>query len=291
MINKLLIYLTLGFLGIFLVGGVLLYEQRNRNTPLPATKAESIRFTIVEGWTLEDIGKNLEKAYKQQSQQNLVTSDEFLKTAQSFKLQNFSLISKKPLNSNLEGFVFPDTYFLPKISPAETNIVAILLQKALTNFENKITPDMFQVTPGATKTLYEVIILASIIEKETGRNTITAKQKQDLEIERKIIAGIFYNRLKIGMPLGSDATINYITKKNIASVSEQDTKINSPYNTYNTKGLPPGPICNPSFSSIDAALNPTSSSYYFFLHKQPSGEVIYSRTFEEHVINKYKYLK
>ena len=112
-----------------------------------------------------------------------------------------------------------------------------------------------------------------------------------LDEERRIVAGIFYNRLNAGMALQSDATINYFTGKNDPSPLLEDLEKNSPYNTYKNRGLPPTPIGNPSLSSITAVLNPTNTDYFYFLHKQPSGEPVYSRTFEEHVANKQKYLK
>ncbi|MCX6796968.1 MAG: endolytic transglycosylase MltG [Candidatus Doudnabacteria bacterium] len=166
-----------------------------------------------------------------------------------------------------------------------------LIKKALDNFCKKITPDMLSDIKARDLTLFDIITLASIIEKETGRNAITPQQKQMLDEERKIIAGIFYNRLNIGMALESDATINYITGRNNPSPTQEDLSVNSPYNTYKNKGLPPGPISNPSLSSIMAAIYPAQTDYFYFLHKQPSGEAVFSKTFEEHVKNKFKYLK
>ena len=136
--------------------------------------------------------------------------------------------------------------------------------------------------------VYEIVTLASIIEKEAGGKNLTIDK---LDEQRKIIAGIFYNRLKINMPLQSDATISYITKKQNAASELADTKIDSPYNTYKYSGLPLGTICNPSLSSIMAALYPSATDYLYFLHKQPSEDIVYAKTYEEHLINKQKYLK
>jgi UPF0755 protein len=93
------------------------------------------------------------------------------------------------------------------------------------------------------------------------------------------------------MALQSDATVNYATGKNLPSPTLADLEVNSPYNTYKHRGLPPGPISNPSLSSLMAAIYPAETDYLYFLHKQPSGEPVYSKTFEEHVANKLKYLK
>ncbi len=93
------------------------------------------------------------------------------------------------------------------------------------------------------------------------------------------------------MALQSDATVNYITKKNTPSVSTADTKVDSPYNTYLYQGMPPGPICNPSLSSLMAAVYPASTDYFYFLSDPQTGKAIYAKTFEEHILNKQKYLK
>jgi UPF0755 protein len=93
------------------------------------------------------------------------------------------------------------------------------------------------------------------------------------------------------MALQSDATVNYVTNKNNPTPTLEDLDTESLYNTYKYRGLPPGPIASPSLSSLLAALYPTDSEYFYFLHKQPSGEPVYSKTFEEHTQNKFKYLK
>ena len=92
------------------------------------------------------------------------------------------------------------------------------------------------------------------------------------------------------MPLQSDATVNFATQKNQPSPSQADTEVDSPYNTYKYKGLPPGPICNPSLNSIMAALYPTDTDYMYFLHNQKTGQAIFAKTYEEHLKNKQKYL-
>jgi len=105
----------------------------------------------------------------------------------------------------------------------------------------------------------------------------------------KIVSGIFHNRLEIGMPLQSCATVNYITGKDTPAVSAEDLEIDSMYNTYMYAGLTPGPISNPGINSIDAALHPQSNDYLYFL-ATPQGETIYAKTFDEHVANKTRYL-
>ncbi len=110
------------------------------------------------------------------------------------------------------------------------------------------------------------------------------------EQDRALVADLFWRRLKIGMALQADSTVNYITGKNDSVVSLIDLQKDSPYNTYKNKGLPPGPINNPGLSAIRAAIYPKANQYWYFLTTK-DGQVIYSRTFEEHVANKRKWLK
>jgi UPF0755 protein len=262
------------------------WQAAKQNRPaIQNAKLPEISITLIEGWTIKDIADYLES-------QKLIKSENFLSLTQNFAIDDYPLLAQNPRGIGLEGFLFPDTYriFKPK-TDFDNKTGEELIKKTLDNFSKKITPAMLLEIKAKGTTLFDIIILASIIEKETGRNAITLAQKQMLDEERKIIAGIFYNRLNIGMALESDATINYITKHSNPSPTLEDLGVNSPYNTYKNKGLPPGPICNPSLSSIMAAIYPAKTDYFYFLHKQPSGEVVYSKTFEEHIGNKYKYLK
>ncbi len=274
------------FLVSLSVGGYFFYKQVEHKQVVQKTiYASDQKVTFIEGWDVEQMASALE-------QKNIILAATFLKTEQTFSTSAFPLLSSKPENADLEGFIFPDTYRITELKPADpVKSSQEIITKALDNFSVKFTPEMEQAANARGMSVYDIVTLASIIERETGRNATTAAAKQALDQERAIVAGIFYNRLKLGMPLQSDATINYITKKNIPSASATDLQINSPYNTYLFKGLPPGPICNPSLSSLLAAVHPATTDYLYFLHKQPSGEPVYSKTFEEHVRNKEKYLK
>ena len=175
---------------------------------------------------------------------------------------------------NLEGFLFPDTYQFPaKISGEE------VVKKMRDNFEKKLTPDLREEIERQGKTIFEIITAASLIEKEV-------KTKEDKET----VSGILWKRLKNNIPLQVDATIFYITNKKTTEISIEETKIDSPYNTYKYKGLPLGPICNPGLESILAAMYPKSSEYWYYL-STPEGETIFSETLEEHNSAKSKYLK
>lgn len=249
------------------------------------TKAPSATIAIIEGWTADEIAAYLQK-------NNLVLKADFLNAEKNFDTAAYPLLESKPQNQDLEGFLFPDTYFItPGKTVADKSVSQAIIKKLLDNFSEKFTPQMQTQARARGMSVYQILTLASIIEKETGRNAVTQEQKDALASERKIIAGIFYNRLNSGQPLQSDATINFITKKNNPAPFSEDLQVKSPYNTYLHAGLPPGPICNPSLSSITAALYPAKTDYFYFLHKQPSGEAVYSETYEQHLMNKQKYLK
>lgn len=175
---------------------------------------------------------------------------------------------------NLEGFLFPDTYdFYIDIKGEE---VVKIMKK---NFERKLNQELKEEIERQGKTIFEIITMASLIEKEV-------KTKEDKEI----VSGILWKRLSVNMPLQVDATINYITGKKTTRISIEETKIDSPYNTYLNTGLPPGPIANPGLESIKAALYPKSSDYWYYL-STPDGKTIFSKTLQEHNLAKAKYLK
>lgn len=257
-------------------------EEQRRRVEALQKKAEEVKVTVIEGWTLEQMAEKFEES-------EMFSAKDFLKAAENFDTSEYPLVYK-PSMTSLEGYLFADTYRFAKGSTPEE-----VIGKMLENFSKRVTSlgvtqDQEQFTiagyedlqlvggdnePGVS--LYDIITLASIIERESG-----GKGPMSLADERALVAGVFYNRLLIGQGLESDATVNYITGKNTPGVSISDTEINSPYNTYRYAGLPPGPIGSPSLGSIQAALRPTKSDFYYFLHRQPSGEVVFSKTFSEH---------
>ena len=171
-----------------------------------------------------------------------------------------------------EGYLFPDTYrFLPNAEAPE-------IYKAMRdNFENKI--EMIQGDMVAFGKPYrDIISMASILERE-ARTTET----------RRMIAGILWKRLSIDMPLQVDAVFPYISGKNTYELTLEDLQIDSPYNTYKYKGLPPGPIANPGLDAILAAVHPKESPYLYYLSDK-DGVMHYAKTHAEHVANKARYL-
>lgn len=236
------------------------------------------RVTIVEGMTNKQLAASLES-------RGIFTATEF---NQALTSGNYNFIfNNVAAKWKYEGFLFPDTYVIAKDATAED-----LIQKMLANFESKITPDMQTEMNSDGLPLDRAIILASIIEKEVGRNktTITSQDIELMKSERRLVASVFINRLRKDMPLESDATVNYVTGKSDRSVTIADTKIDSRYNTYRYVGLPPGPISNPGIDSIMAAIFPSTSDYYFFLNS-PDGVAYFGKTLAEHNANREKYLR
>jgi UPF0755 protein len=287
--KKILIALVL----FLLVSGAYVLNRQAKETKLKKEaerlkelqRREEVNIRIPEGWGIDQIAENFQE-------KNLISKKVFLTELSKTNLSKYPKINSKPKNVGLEGFLFPDTYRIFKpTGENDTEAAQEIIAKALSNFELKFTDEMQKQAKNLGYTVYEIVTLASILEKETGRNAVTEEQKKALDEERKIVAGIFYNRLKIGMALQSDATVNYVTNKNNPTPTLEDLDTESLYNTYKYRGLPPGPIASPSLSSLLAALYPTDSEYFYFLHKQPSGEPVYSKTFEEHTQNKFKYLK
>ena len=169
----------------------------------------------------------------------------------------------------VEGYLFPDTYYMPEGYGVEKAIE--MMEK---RFREKMPKDFKERCRKLGLTESEVIILASLVEKE-------AKIDED----RPKIASVFLNRLKKGMKLESCATIQYILGTPKPNLTYKDLKIKSPYNTYLNKGLPPSPICNPGISSINAVLNPKKTDYFYFVLGK-NGKHIFAKTYKEHLKNK-----
>ena len=174
---------------------------------------------------------------------------------------------------NLEGFLYPDTYYFDKES-TEKEVLSAMLKR----FEQVYNDKFKEKQKEMGLTLQQVVNLASIIEKEAVVNE-----------DRPMIASVFYNRLKIGMPLQSDATLQYAFDKRKERVMYKDLKVDSPYNSYLNKGLPPTPICSPGVKSIEAALYPSNTDYLYFV-ATVGGKNNYSKTYKEHLkhVESYK---
>lgn len=254
-------------------------ERQEKYKAAQNQKAEEITLTFLEGWTNQEIAEYLEK-------QNLVTAKEFLAESKKINWDKYKNTLPTQAKNNLQGFLYPDTYRVFKSLSnrdltSSQEAASDITEKMLDNFTKKLPTNAENLAKAQGLSLYEAVILASIVEKESN----------NFPEEKNIIAGIFYNRLNIGMPLQSDATVNYATGKSEASPSLDDLEVNSPYNTYKNKGLPPTPIANPGSKSLLAVLQPKKTDYFFYLHNQKTGEPVYAKTFEEHIKNKQKHLK
>ncbi len=167
-----------------------------------------------------------------------------------------------------EGYLFPDTYdFLPG-SSAE-----VVISRMRERYEEKVEP-LREKIAASGRTEHEIITMASLLQREARRHETM-----------KTVAGILWNRIDIGMPLQVDAVFGYIFERPTYSPTHEDLEVESPYNTYKYKGLPPGPIANPGLDAIIAAIEPTPSDYLYYLTGK-DGFMYYAKTFDEHVANR-----
>lgn len=187
--------------------------------------------------------------------------------------KKFDFIKQIPKGVSLEGYLFPDTYFIEEDDTAE-----VLMTKFLTNFKRKINQDLLTSIQRQNKSLHEVLTMASIVEREANK-----------EIDRKLVAGILWRRIQEGVPLQVDATLSYALAKDQIKYYHKDIEVDSLYNTYLHKGLPPGPIANPGMEAILDTLNPQKSDYLFFLSDAKTGEMVYAVTAQEQEENKKKH--
>jgi UPF0755 protein len=212
------------------------------------------RITIPEGWRNEEIAIKLTKEFG-------IPEQEFLKVAQ-------------------EGYMFPDTYLVPK--EASASQIASLMKKT---FDTKVHSSIFEKGKSKGLTKDQIVIIASLVERE-------AKSNED----RPIIASVILNRFRIGMKLDIDATIQYAlgyqSKEKTwwkKELTLEDVEVESPYNTYNNPGLPPTPICNPGLAVFQAVVNAPETDYLYYI-SDLSGKVHPAKTIEEHNTNIAKYL-
>ena len=224
---------------------------------------------VVEGWDLRDISKTLQ----QDGVDPLLFAQSAGGPADSAPMdpkwrEQYPFLKDLPADASLEGYLFPDTYRVYK-----DELPDALITKQLDIFGER-APQLESEAAAQGHTLNQIVTLASIVEKEVSNST-----------DRKIVAGIFWNRLKLGIPLQSDATVNYITQTGRTRSTAADLSSVSPYNTYKYAGLPPGPVDNPSDDALDAVLHPTKTDYLYFL-TDANGKTYYAKTLDEHIQNR-----
>lgn len=250
---------------------------------LQRARAPEIVIRVGEGWRLEQTADHLTQRagldgaeYRRRG----LTGD-----LSGLDVTKYNFLASRPAGASLEGFLYPDTYRLP----AEGATALDLIGRQLDNFAEKVLP-AWQAAQGAGTTqlsLYQVLTLASIVEREAV-----------IDDERPLIAGVYLNRLARGMRLQADPTVQYAMGyqpdtgrwwKTPVYLEEYD-RVESPYNTYKVEGLPPGPICSPSISSIRAVLAPERHDYlYFVAEPGGTGRHVFAKTFEEHLENVRRY--
>lgn len=180
-----------------------------------------------------------------------------------------------PAAADLEGYLFPDTYALPRRATADT-----LVQMMVARFQRQVGNDLPQRAAAASLSVHEAVTLASIVEKETGQAE-----------ERPLVAAVYANRLRIGMGLQCDPTVLYALQRagrTTKNLTREDLQYDSPYNTYRYAGLPPGPIASPGKASIDAALQPANVPYLYFVSRN-DGSHAFATTLDEHNKNVFRW--
>lgn len=237
-------------------------------------RLREVLVTIPEGKRAEEVAALLEE-------QGLVESETFMALVQT-GASAYDFLSNRPAGapSSLEGFLFPETYRIP-VDYDASQIIDVMVS----TFDEVFSADMRQMAAGKGMTIYEVVTLASIVEREA----VIAE-------ERAIIAGVYLNRLEQGMYLQSDPTVQYALGYQedtgqwwkMPMSLEEDVRFDSPYNTYLYPGLPPGPICSPGLASLQAVLEPADTNYLFFFSRF-DGSHAFAETYEEHLRNQEEY--
>ena len=218
--------------------------------------------TIPEGFTAAQIANDL-------AGHRLGTADAYARY-----FLGSSIVLDGVRTRNLEGYLFPSTYLFPlRATPAQAADILV------GQFRKELPPNAPADAKRMGYTLPQIVTVASLVEREAKADD-----------ERALIAGVIYNRLRKGMPLDVDASIEYVFKQHKTEITKADLRIESPYNTYLHTGLPPTPIANPGLPSLLAALHPQPSDYYYYVYKG-NGHHAFARTLQEHDANVSRYLK
>ncbi|MBE6929650.1 MAG: endolytic transglycosylase MltG [Ruminococcaceae bacterium] len=225
----------------------------------PSTARETVRVTIPEGYTTAQIVELL-------VEKKVASAEELYEVIRNYDFR-YECVKDfaKGTDTRLEGYLFPDTYEF-YIDDKPENVIG----KLISNFEKKFDEELIAFAEGRGMTMKEIVIIASMIEREAKRAD-----------ERDIVSSVIYNRLNNAdnFPyLQIDATVAYVVGH---APTPEDLTIDSPYNTYQNKGLPPGAICNPGLAAIESALYPEDTKYYYYVARD-DGSHIFSKTLAEH---------
>lgn len=227
-------------------GEYVLQKDLNVNELINTLTSESslniVKFTVPEGYTIDDISEKLEK-------EGICSKEDFIKAIKEYELPSFVNINSEK-RYNLEGYLFPDTYLI-KVGETPKEIIT----KMVARFKEMLSEAIKEVnTTVKNEDIETVVTIASMIEKEAR-----------IDSERPVIASVIVNRLNIDMMLQIDATVIYALGEHVDTVLYSHLETNSPYNTYKNYGLPVGPISNPGLESIKAALKPEQTDYLFYV--------------------------
>lgn len=226
---------------------------------------DQVVLKIIEGWRLTEVATAVNKAFP------AIPKEAFTAAATVGQRKNAVLAGLDPKTS-LEGFLFPDTYF---VRPDATAVQ--LVDLLLNTFEQRVGAVLRTAANERKVTVYDLVKLASIVEREARDRS-----------ESAAVAGVYANRLEISMKLDADPTIQYALG-DWRELSLEDLKIDSPYNTYRVAGLPPTPICNPGQRALEGAARPATHEFLFFVAKgDATGQHVFAKTLAEHEANRVK---
>ncbi|MFD1417185.1 endolytic transglycosylase MltG [Companilactobacillus keshanensis] len=245
-------------------------KQLQKGGSAVPTGAASDTVLVREGVTIDQIGDQIQKStsFKKKDFLKLMKNKKYLAALQKKYPELLdSSMKKKNVRYHLEGYLFPATYGLYKGMTMKE-----LVNQMVANEDEKMKPYYDQIKE-KNLTVQQVLTLASLVEREGVTNK-----------DRKKIAGVFFNRIDVDMPLQSDISVMYALNTHKTSLTNKDTSVKSPYNLYKNKGYGPGPFNTPSLQSIEAVLNPSdrSEDYLYFVANLKTGKVYYSHTLEEH---------
>ena len=239
---------------------------------LSGGKAEEISITIPEGYTVKDLDALIVK-------HDLADAGAISECARTCDFSSFAFLPKADdlakRGGQVEGYLYPDTYFIVVNDFKPETFLKRLLQ----TFESRVVTGLAADITASDRSLAEIVTMASLIEEETRKAG-----------ERPVVSGILWRRFDEKMGLGVDAAVRYIINKPTDTITSADLEVDSPYNLRKFRGLPPGPIANPSLSSIKAALSPEASPYWYYLHGT-DGNIRYAATNDEHNQNRARYLQ
>lgn len=232
-------------------------------------KEETVVFTIPEGYTVKQVADKLAEAWNQPADVflDIMNAGTGLNAVSSLEIPEDTRLQHR-----LEGYLFPETYELAKDSKPQEVVDAMLEQLAK---KLDSIPGWQEKLAERELTLHELLTVASLVEREVV-----------VDEERPLVAGVIYNRLNKGQNLEIDATVQYLLNKQKERLLYKDLEVDSPYNTYKNAGLPPGPIGSPGLASIEAALSPEASDYYFYVTKKDGSQGhLFGKTYKEHLAN------